>query len=67
MTRKVKMVEKPGTKLSSLVVKTDPWEGKECGRKDCNTCKENPDGETSVKAGLCYIKTSVWNVRVKER
>ena len=37
---KVKVAEKGGTPLSSLLSNKDPWSGVECGRGSCRTCAQ---------------------------
>ena len=35
---RVKLVERSGNKLKELLVKADPFEGKDCGRTECAPC-----------------------------
>ena len=55
------MIEKPGTKLSSLLVKADPWSGEECRRKECNTCGDNPEG-----ANQCKVRSVIYENQCQE-
>ena len=53
----IKVVERAGDKLEELLVRTDPWQGEQCGRSRCLLC------ETKVKTGKhlrqCCHKRSV--------
>ena len=46
---KIKMVEKAGTKLSDILHKSDPWQGKDCGRDLCLLCKTKAATEKNEK------------------
>ena len=35
---RIKIVERSGTKLEDLLVKADPWKGKDCEREKCLLC-----------------------------
>ena len=35
---KVKLMEKGGTKLGEMMIKSDPFSGSDCGREDCYQC-----------------------------
>ena len=45
----IRMVEQGGTKLPSLLTRSDPWSGQGCGRPRCFPCLTSEDG----KAGNC--------------
>ena len=50
---RVKIVEKAGIQLKSLLVKSDPWAGNNCQREGCLPCKTRE--ETGQGAGKpCY-------------
>ena len=55
MSRKVKIVEKPGSKLKDILVKKDPWSGRGCGRSRCKMCEQEGESKEECKLrGVIY-------------
>ena len=44
-TRRVKISERPGTKLEEVLTKSNPWGDRDCGRKKCNVCGQEDEGK----------------------
>ena len=51
---RVKIVEKSGTTLKSVLVRSDPWAGGKCGRKRCLPCKEGVENSKFRKRNILY-------------
>ena len=51
--RRIKIVEEGGTTISSLLVRSDPWEGRDCGRKLCQVCKMG-QGDNCYRRSVTY-------------
>ena len=55
---RVKIIERVGTSLESILCSKNPWSQEMCGRKDCHVCKE---GSKSLgqcrKEGVIYSLT----------
>ena len=49
-SRRVKVVEEGGSTLSQLLFRPDPWEGRNCMRVSCPSCKHQ-------KGGNCYKRS----------
>ena len=51
---RVKFIEKGGTKIKDLILKSDPWANMPCGREKCHTCKiEGQEGKCR-RENICY-------------
>ena len=46
---RIKVVERPGRTLKSLIQKPDPFKEKRCGRKDCFVCESGGKGDCMVE------------------
>ena len=57
--RRVKTVEKPGTKLQDQLTNSDPWGGEKCGRRACGICsQEEVDSKPNCKTrSIVYSNT----------
>jgi len=53
---KIKVMEKPGRSLKSLIQKPDPFKRKTCDRDDCFICKTNGKGNCTMN-NVCYSIT----------
>ena len=56
---KVKIVERTGVKLVDLLIKSDPWEGQDCERRNCFLCitrqqTEKNESQPCTKRSLIY-------------
>ena len=51
---KAKVVEKSGTSLQQLLVKSNPWEGGHCGRQGCVPCGTKADNSKCFKRNILY-------------
>ena len=54
---RVKIVEKSGTTLKSVLVRSDPWAGGKCGRKRCLPCEAGVDNSKCRKINILYEST----------
>ena len=50
--KRIRIVERGGTKLKDLLCSRDPWEGKRCEREDCLPCS----GDENEGAGISCQK-----------
>ena len=57
--RKVKIVEKPGTKLQDQLTSSDPWGGEKCQRRKCKICDQDEmEGKPKCKTrSVVYSNT----------
>ena len=55
----VKIVEKAGTQVKSLLWKPDPWNGTGCHKKDCPVCEEEEEKVLCTKKNLVYTSTCI--------
>ena len=66
---RLKVVERPGSKLEDILTKSNPWQGQDCGRQDCLLCQtkektgENK-GQDCCKRSLVY---EIWCMECKEK
>ena len=51
---KVKIVEKGGRTLRQTLVRSNPWDGGLCGRKDCLPCKNGEENSRCSKRNIVY-------------
>ena len=54
-TSRIKMIERGGVKIASMLVRADPWKGGACGRERCLPCSNHQE---KGKLGKC-IQESV--------
>ena len=57
---KRKVVEKSGTTLRQLLLKSNSWSGPKCGRKDCFPCKSTEKGNSK-----CFKKNILYETQCK--
>ena len=54
---RVKVVEKSGTTLNSVLVKSDPWAEEKCGRRRCLPCEAGVKNSKCRKRNILYEST----------
>ena len=58
--KRIRVVERGGTKLKDLLSTSDPWEGKDCERKDCLPCKNREDDRKGIG---CQKENITYSIR----
>lgn len=56
--KRIKVVERVGRKLESILMRNDPWGGNECRRQECGICGGGEDG----KKGRCLREGIVYSI-----
>ena len=64
---KVKVVERAGERLERILVKTDPFEGRNCGREDCVLCRNTGNRKPCNRRNLVYRATCNFCEEKRER
>ena len=64
---RVKLVESPGTQLSRILCKRNPWAGQDCGRPDCLVCGEDDAGGGDCRRrNITYVTTCINCVKIRK-